>query len=304
MRRALVVALAWVVLGAPAHAETFAEPGPIMPALYVARDADSTMYLFGTVHVRRAGAPWGGADAQAALAEASEVWTEMEMSPEADAEAAAAVMTLGRAPPDQPLSSWLAPEEAAALAALMQRLGMAPAAIEGLRPWLAAITLSMAPMMQAGFDPMSGVDRAVVAAAVGEGKSMRAFETAEDQLNFMAALPEDVQRQMLREAIHESEAGPAQLTMLTEAWERGDLAVLEAIVIQEMRTLYPELYEVLFVRRNAAWAEVLAEELAGEGVDFVAVGAGHLLGEDGLVALLQARGYSVERVAEPSPVAD
>jgi uncharacterized protein YbaP (TraB family) len=85
---------------------------------------------------------------------------------------------------------------------------------------------------------------------------------------------------------------------MTTAWEQGDLETLERSVIEDTREHYPGVYEALFVRRNAAWMEVLTHELAGSGVDFVAVGAGHLLGPDGLVRQLQARGYTVERVGE------
>ncbi len=85
---------------------------------------------------------------------------------------------------------------------------------------------------------------------------------------------------------------------MTTAWERGDLDMLERVVVDDTREEYPDVYEALFVRRNNAWMDVLVRELEGSGVDFVAVGAGHLLGQDGLVAQLRARGYTVERVGE------
>jgi uncharacterized protein YbaP (TraB family) len=82
---------------------------------------------------------------------------------------------------------------------------------------------------------------------------------------------------------------------MTAAWERGDLESLEAAVINDTREQYPELYNVIFVQRNNAWMDVLVQEMNGAGVDFVAVGAGHLLGSDGLVEQFRARGYTVER---------
>ena len=84
--------------------------------------------------------------------------------------------------------------------------------------------------------------------------------------------------------------------MNSAAWERGDLATLERVVIDEFKAEAPEAYDVIFTQRNMAWTEALMVELEGSGVDFVAVGAGHMLGDDGLVALLRARGVSVERV--------
>jgi hypothetical protein len=83
---------------------------------------------------------------------------------------------------------------------------------------------------------------------------------------------------------------------MTAAWERGDLDTLERFVVDNMREHYPELYATLFVERNGAWVDTLVRELEGAGVDFVVVGAGHLLGADGLLAQLRARGYAVARM--------
>jgi uncharacterized protein YbaP (TraB family) len=268
------------------------------PALYVVRDADSTMYLYGTVHVRPRGTDWGDNDVRSALASAEEIWTEIEISPQADARAQSLATQLGAAPADKPLSSWLTAEENARLDALAQRLGLQRAYLEPMQPWMAGLTLSLVPIMQAGYDPMSGVDRAVDAYGDSNAKTMRSFETIEQQLGFFSGLDEETQRAFLREAIEEAEAGPAMIREMTTAWERGDLDTLERSVVDDTREEYPDVYEALFVRRNNAWMEVLVRELNGSGVDFVAVGAGHLLGPDGLVAQLRRRGYTVERVGE------
>jgi hypothetical protein len=265
------------------------------PALFVARDADSTMYLFGTVHLRRPNTEWGGPNAQAALASAEEVWTEIEISPETDAQGQALALQLGMSP-QQPLSNLLSAEEYARLEALSQRLGLPMPLLNAMQPWLAAITLSVMPMIQAGYDPNSGVDRAIDAFGDRAGKSMRAFETVEEQVRFLAGFSPEVQRQWLVEAIDEAEQGPALLDGLTTSWEQGDLAALETLVVEDMRNEAPDLYQVLVVQRNAAWMDHLMRELDGSGVDFVAVGAAHLLGRDGLIAQLRARGVTVERV--------
>jgi uncharacterized protein YbaP (TraB family) len=268
------------------------------PALFVVRDADSTMYLYGTVHVRPRGTDWGDQDVREALASADEVWTEIEISPQADERTQALAMRLGAAPADRPLSSWLTPDENEDLDSLTVRLGVPRAYLETMRPWMAGLTLSLLPIMRAGYDPASGVDRAIDAYGEANGKTMRAFETPELQMSFFAGLDDETQRAFLREAIEEAEQGPAMIAEMTTAWEQGDLETLERSVIEDTREHYPGVYEALFVRRNAAWMEVLTHELAGSGVDFVAVGAGHLLGPDGLVRQLQARGYTVERVGE------
>lgn len=268
------------------------------PALFVVRDDDSTMYLYGTVHVRPQGSPWGGPNAEAALAESEEVWTEIEISPRADAQAQALVLEHGVAPADRPLSSWLTEDENARLNALVANLGVPPAMIESMKPWLASLTLSVLPIVQAGYDPNAGVDRAIDAAAEAQGKTMRALETVEEQIGFLSGFSEEIQHAMLIDAIDNAEQGAELIDGMSQAWERGDMQTLEALVVDQTRADYPELYQVIFVDRNNAWMETLTAELEGSGVDFVAVGAGHLIGEDGLVEQMRARGYTVERVAE------
>lgn len=290
-RPVLVVALLTTLAAcAPLREPDFA------PALFVARDADSTLYLYGSIHLRRPSEPWASPAVEAALAEADEIWTEVENSPESDARAQQLTLQLGLATPERPLSSWLAPKERARLAAAEQRLGIVPRALEPMQPWLAGLTLTFAPMTRAGYDPAASVDRAVDAYGDAHGKRMRWFETPEQQLAMLANLPDALQRQMLLEAIDEAESGLESLETLSTAWERGDTSTLERELNAGMRDEYPEIYRVVLLERNNAWIKVLLDELAGSGVDFVAVGAAHIVGEDGLVAQLRARGVQVERM--------
>ncbi len=292
MFRSLVAALFALTFAGAAHAQ----PRAISPALFVVRDADSTMYLFGTVHVRRPGADWGGPNAHAALAASEEVWTELEMSTEADAQSASEAMRFGMAPPERPLSSRLTAEQNAKLGEALRALGASPDMAERWQPWFAGLMISIMPIMRGGYDPAAGVDRQIDAAADASGKRMRWFETSAQQLEFFSGLSEDVQIEMLMESVDGAGESARELADLERAWERGDLRRLERVVIDETREEHPELYDMLFVRRNSAWTDVLMRELDGAGVDFVAVGAGHLLGRDGLVEMLRARGVRVERV--------
>jgi uncharacterized protein len=298
-RLAALVAALLLAYGAPSSARTpvQTEQTAVNPALFVVRDEDSTLYLFGTIHVRRPGSAWGGANAQAAIAEADEIWTELEMTPDATARAGQLMLQYGMAPEGETLSSILNEEERAQLARTLQRYGVPVERVERMRPWLVAITLTMLPAIQAGYDPSAGVDQAIDAFGDANGKRMRAFETMEQQVGFLANMSPEVQREMLLDAISEGEKGSGELDGMSAAWERGDLDALERLVVEETRTQYPEMYDVLLVRRNNAWVDVLMHELDGAGVDFVAVGAGHLLGEHGLVEQLRARGLNVERVS-------
>lgn len=271
------------------------------PALYVARDADSTMYLFGTLHLRRAGETWSSPAIEAALAASEEIWTEVDVSPEAMGDIAGVMTRRGMAPPDAPLSSRLGPEAWERLKAALARTGMSVERIEPMQPWFAALMLAMAPTLRAGYTLEAGADRGVGASGAAQGKRMRAFETMEQQIGLFADLPEAVQLQMLSEAMDQGAAGTDRVDQMAAAWQSGDLKTLDTAFNDAMRRDYPELFEALIVRRNAAWTATLLRELEGAGGDFVAVGAAHLVGPEGLVAQLRARGVQVERVGQESP---
>jgi hypothetical protein len=266
------------------------------PALWVIRDADSTLYLYGTIHLRRAGEDWADARVRAAIDESAEVWTELQIDPTVEAQMGPLIQQLGLNPPGQPLSSQLTAEQNAILAQAAQQLGAPAAALDPLRPWLASLQLSVGSLMQAGFDPNAGVDRQVDAYAEAAGKTMRWFETPEQQLGFLAGLSQDVQIEMLMDTAGDLQGGVALLNRIDTAWSQGNLNSLESDLIAEMRDMYPELYEAILTRRNADWVETLSAELAGSGVDFVAVGAAHLIGPESVIAMMEARGFTAERV--------
>jgi uncharacterized protein YbaP (TraB family) len=294
MYRKILGAVAALALGACATAAPRAEAAP-EPALWAVRDADSTIYLYGTIHMRKAGAPWGGPAAARALDEADEVWTEVEIDRAREAEVQAIVVQYG-IDTSRTLSSRLSPERAAQLKSVAGQIGLPLAQVETMKPWLASLTFSIVPMMQAGYDPEHGVDRSIDRAARAAGKRMRWFETGEEQIRFLSGFDEPLQIAMLEEALDEVNEGPAVLAEMEAAWERGDVDMLTRRLVDEMKRDYPELYDVLLTRRNAAWVETLMKELEGSGVDFVAVGAAHLAGPDSVPVMLRKRGLRVERV--------
>jgi uncharacterized protein len=298
MRKVLMAATAGVLLLVSACAtakETVAAAAPPEPALWVVRDADSMLYLYGTIHLRKPGARWGGPAAEAALNQAQEVWTELEIDASKEAAMQGLVVQYG-IDRTRPLSAKIDPARAPQLQAAATKLGMPANGFDMMKPWLASLTLTVVPMVQAGYDPNAGVDRSIDRIARAGGKTMRWFETAEEQLRFFAGVSEPLQLQMLYEALDEINEGPAALAAMEAAWEKGDDRALATEMVAEMARDYPELHDVLLKKRNAAWTEVLTRELAGSGVDFVAVGAAHLAGPDSVQAMLRARGVTVERV--------
>jgi uncharacterized protein YbaP (TraB family) len=282
---ALGLGLAWSVL-APAAAQA-------EPAMWVVKDADSTIYLFGTVHLLKTDVVWNTPKVRAAMAASQELWLEI-LDDEDAAKLAPLVQQLG-VDTQRPLSSKLNAAQKAKLAKVAAKYGMTPAQLEPLRPWMVALTFSVLPLQKAGWDPNAGVDKLLRAQAVKEGDRLRAFETAEQQMRFFADLPEARQIEYLELVLDDADQGVALMDRLAKAYAAGDPETIGALLSAEMKADAPQLYEVLLTRRNIAWADQIKTMLAGKGTHFIAVGAGHLAGPDSVQVQLARRGIKAER---------
>jgi uncharacterized protein YbaP (TraB family) len=162
--------------------------------------------------------------------------------------------------------------------------------------------LSMRPVLAGGAEVARGADIVVTRQARAGGKQVRTFETLEDQARMFAGLSEPAELRYLADVIHERQAPPKRLSLdpgvssLESQWLAGDLARLGPGLVGELARDNPGLYDALLKRRNLAWADQLSAEMAGAHVELVNVGALHMVGPDGLPALLAARGFKVERV--------
>jgi uncharacterized protein YbaP (TraB family) len=122
----------------------------------------------------------------------------------------------------------------------------------------------------------------------------RAFETPEEQIAYFADAPEKDQVASLENSLREMEKDPAAYSKLVDAWLAGDTKALEREGLRPMRKDTPALYDRLVVQRNARWTEMIQKRLAGSGETVIVVGAAHLIGKDGVPAMLRGRGIRVE----------
>jgi uncharacterized protein YbaP (TraB family) len=165
-----------------------------------------------------------------------------------------------------------------------------------MRPWLAGLTLAVAPLLKAGMDPAHGVDKLLKAQMLAAGKPVDGLETAEQQIRFLADLPADVELEFLRSTLRDVDKGSTELTTLIDAWKNGDVATIARIEDEDLVQHAPELYQRLLVQRNQAWATKITAMLRKPGTFFIAVGAAHLAGPDSVQAQLETRGTSVKRL--------
>ncbi|WP_296172534.1 TraB/GumN family protein [uncultured Brevundimonas sp.] len=273
-----------------------AAPAGSGPGLWVVRDADSTIYLFGTVHVLKPETPWGTARVDQAFASADEYW--FEIADLADQTGVMPVIQAKGVSPDRPLSSLLTAEEMTELDAAARTVGATAAQLDPLRPWLASLQLALASIQKAGYVAANGGDQILHARAAATGKPIKGFETAPQQIGFIADMSEDAQLAMLRSGLKEFDTAEVVLGQMVTAWSTGDVEGLDALIGQEMKAESPEMYAVMLTQRNTNWADQIQTLLAGSGTAFISVGAGHLAGSDSLQAQLEQRGVSVERIRD------
>ncbi len=290
-RNALAAATAGLTLlgaAAPASAD---------PALFVIKDADSTIYLLGTVHLLKPQTVWRGPKLDAALKQATELWLELPTTNPAamQGEMMALVARYGLSPAKR-LSARLTPAEMKTLDAAAKVAGLSGAQLDVFRPWFAALTISTAAISRAGYDPESGVDGKVEAVFSERGIKPIGFETAEQQIQVFASMSEEQELEYLRSTMEDYEEAPTELDQMVVYWAAGDIANLERIVVTDMKDKEPDLYQSLLVNRNANWVTKIQERLKGSGVSFIAVGAGHLIGPDSVLAMLKAKGVESSRV--------
>ncbi|WP_266169432.1 TraB/GumN family protein [Dyella subtropica] len=271
-----------------------AAPVVAHPGLWVAKNDHATVYLFGTVHLLPTDTHWSSPELDKALEASQRLSVELIDDDAANMQAQVLKYGLDLS---HPLSDKLTLHDRTRLerAAAAAKLPGGIATLQPMRPWLAAVTLAVAPLVQAGMDPALGVDKLLRARMQKAGKPVDGLETAEQQLRLLADMPEPMQIDFLRQTFSDIAEGPAKLRNLIDAWRNGDVDTIARIEDEDLRQESPELYERMIVKRNKAWAKTIAERMQQTGVSFVAVGAGHLAGPDSVQKQLEQLGISVKR---------
>lgn len=289
--RSLLTGLAALAIAA---CGTTSAAAPARPALWKVSDPDTTIYLFGTIHVLPKDIAWRTPAFDAALNGADEL--VLEIADQSDKAAAAQTFrTLATSPNLPPLLDRVPADKRATLEAMLTKAGLKPEMLDPLETWAAAVTLGAALYAGAGLTADNGVERTLSGAAQQTAKPTIGLETTAQQLGYFDALPEAAQRELLVSVVDDSKNVAAEFEKMVSAWRRGDVDAIAATFDDELRKS-PELAAALLDRRNANWTEWLKDRLAKPGTAFVAVGAGHLAGKGSVVERLRAAGLKVERV--------
>lgn len=263
------------------------------PALWVVKDADTNIYLFGTVHVLKPGLSWFDEAVKTAFDKSDELVLEM-IEPDA-ATMQGLIMKTALNPTGPTLTEKLPADKREAYGKALLDIGVPAAALDRFDPWFAAVTLTVAGLPKLGYDPASGAERILGAAAKAANKQVVGLETAEQQLGFFDTLAEPLQVAFLVSTVDDYAKMGTQIDQMVTSWAAGDPEALGKVMNDELADT-PEIAKVLLSDRNARWAEWIGQRMQKPGNVFVAVGAGHLAGADSVQAWLAKRKLTATRI--------
>lgn len=297
----LLLTLAGLLLALPVVGSAPVAPSssaPPLPLLWKACDRDSCLYLLGSFHLLKKSDYPLSDDVDRAFESSESLVFEVAPADLDDPGVAGRMLKLATSDPASSLARIVPDDLKAPLDRRLRALGLPPEQAAALEPWFVDTILVTLLGQRAGFAPEDGLDRHLMARGRAAGKPMAGLETVDQQLAALDATPVAEQLASLRDFVTEGDAAADRLDELHAAWRGADLATLERLVREEMRERTPETYRRLNVDRNRAWVPKLEAMLARPAGDdaLVVVGALHLLGDDGVVAGLRARGYRVDRI--------
>ena len=264
------------------------------PALWKVADHDTTIYLFGTIHLLPKDLQWRTPALDAAIAASDTLYLETDLGGDIMA-SAQTMMKLGVSPGLPPIAERVPAEKREGLRKAVTEAGVPEQVLDRMESWAAALTLLAMNFRKMGLDPEAGVERGLASSYAGAKKAVRGLETVEQQFGYFDSLSEPAQRALLVSMIDDPAQAQKEFKAMLNAWKSGDTDAI-ARTFDSETTLSPELRDVLMKKRNAAWAEWVAERLGQPGTIMVAVGAGHLAGKDSVQRLLQTRGLRATRV--------
>jgi len=283
---AVAVVFATLVVAQAAQAKTFA---------FKATGKGGTIYLMGSIHVMSESFYPLNPVLEAAFKDSDLLVEEVDLAQMLDPMAQMNILTRGMLPSNQSLDKVISPATLALVQKATGDLGPAAGPLMRFKPWMLAITLQGMELMKAGFDPALGLDQHFYDQAKESGKSVQGLETVEFQISRFDAMTMEQQDRMLSETLKELATETETVGKLGDAWKAGDVPTIERIALADLKS-DPLMYQRLLVERNKNWMPKIEALFARPGKALVVVGAAHLVGPDGLLAMFKAKGYRVDQL--------
>ncbi len=274
--------------------QTAADARVARPALWRMADKDTTIYLFGSIHLLPKDLSWHTPALNSAIAKSQGLVLETVL--DKDPAAMGALMArIGVSPDLPPLLDRVPANKRKPLEAAVKKSGVPLAVLDRFETWAAALTIASASLRDIGLSTDYGVEDTLKKSFADAGKPVSGLETPAEQLGYFDGLPEDAQRQFLVGVLDDGAGADKEFARMIRAWGSGDTTMIAATFDDELKASAP-LSDALIRQRNARWATWLAGRMKKPGTVFVAVGAGHLAGTNSVQAMLAKRGFRVWRV--------
>jgi uncharacterized protein YbaP (TraB family) len=263
--------------------------------IWKASRGPGVVYLVGSVHLLSKDYYPLSPALDVAFKESDLLVEELNLGEMAAVESQMKILTRGLLPDGQTLDKVVSPATFALVTERVTALGLPIEPLKRFKPWALALTLLGLEWQAAGFDAALGLDKHFYDRAMADRKEVQGLETVDFQISRFDELTMEEQDRLLASTLKELETEKASVTALADAWKAGDAPTVERIVLEELRK-EPRMYQRLLVERNRDWMPKLDALFARRGRSFVVVGAAHLVGPDGLLAMLRAKGYTVEQL--------
>lgn len=268
------------------------DPAPqAKPAMWLVADDDTSIYLLGTMHALPPGTDWDEGAVGRAVAAADELM--MELSPRELAAAGEMFRKLAQRAAPLPIEARLSGAALARYRALEANSGSFGG--DKLDDWAVMILIGQRAARAADLSPAAGVEKGLTDIFAAADKPVRGLESARSQLMLFENLDAPTQRALLTRAADRANEAVGKVTALTAAWSRGDVATLENMINEDVDAV-PAARQAIITDRNRRWAAWAKRRMKQPGTVMMAVGTGHLIGADGVPAILAAEGATVTRV--------
>lgn len=290
----LFAVLAVVVTVQTATAEDI-ERGKTKNPIWRIQTDNNKVYLLGSVHLLKKEDYPLPEVLEKALEDSRKLVVEVKLDELEDPTTQQMILSKGLNPEKQSLRQIVSSETYELARKQTQAMGLEIEKFALFKPWLLALTLTTLEMQRLGFDPRYGIDKYFFDKARKENKDVLNLETAEYQIDRFNGMSTKMQETFLLQTLREIDTIGKEFAEIVDAWKVGDTKALEATLLESF-TEFPEAYQQLVLERNSNWLPQIESFLEQRENYLIVVGAGHLVGKDGLIALLKAKGYSVEQL--------
>jgi uncharacterized protein YbaP (TraB family) len=295
LRRSRSALVAVVAIATAAVAGAAAQPrAGARSFMWKATRQQGVVYLVGSVHMLTSDFYPLSQPLEAGFKDSDLLVEEVDLSEMLAPDTQFSLLARGMLPAGQTLDKVVSPATMTLVSARVGTLGMPVSALKQFKPWFLAMTLMAVEWEKAGFDASLGLDKHFYDRALSEQKPVQGLETTEYQISRFDGMTMSQQDRFLAESLKDLDSEKASVQRIAEAWKNGDLPTVERLVLQDVKD-DPFMYERLLVERNRNWLPKIEALFARPGHAFVVVGAAHLVGPDGLIAMLRAKGARVDQ---------